>query len=94
MKKVGVAILGLLQKSSLLEVTTDLPAFNAESTKVFAGSTPPITSTNVTTVATGGFSEVIAKEVTCIDHVDKLLTLRFQPSEALRCRLQDCLTTL
>ena len=30
---------------------------------------------NVTTVATGGFSEVIAKEVTCIDHVDKLLTL-------------------
>ena len=30
---------------------------------------------NVTTVATGGFSEVIAKEISCIDHVDKLLTL-------------------
>lgn len=30
---------------------------------------------NVTTVATGGFSEVIAKEVSCIDYVDKLLTL-------------------
>ncbi len=30
---------------------------------------------NVTTIATGGFAEVIAKEVTCIDHVDKLLTL-------------------
>ncbi len=29
----------------------------------------------VTTVATGGFSDVIAKELTCIDHVDKLLTL-------------------
>lgn len=30
---------------------------------------------NVSTVATGGFSEVIAKEVSCIDYVDKLLTL-------------------
>lgn len=30
---------------------------------------------NVTTVATGGFSEVIAKEICCIDVVDKLLTL-------------------
>ena len=30
---------------------------------------------NVTTVATGGFSEVIAKEISCIDKVDKLLTL-------------------
>lgn len=29
----------------------------------------------ITTVATGGFSEVIAKEVSCIDRVDKLLTL-------------------
>ncbi|MCM1546637.1 MAG: type III pantothenate kinase [Clostridiales bacterium] len=29
----------------------------------------------VTTVATGGFSEVIAKEISCIDRVDKLLTL-------------------
>ncbi len=29
----------------------------------------------VTTVATGGFSEVIAKEISCIDKVDKLLTL-------------------
>ena len=27
-------------------------------------------------VATGGFSEIIADEVTCIDHVDKLLTLQ------------------
>ena len=27
-------------------------------------------------VATGGFSEIIAKEVSCIDHVDKLLTLQ------------------
>ena len=27
------------------------------------------------TVATGGFSEVIAKEIDCIDCVDKLLTL-------------------
>ncbi len=27
------------------------------------------------TVATGGFSEVIAKEISCIDYVDKLLTL-------------------
>ena len=26
-------------------------------------------------VATGGFSEIIAKEVACIDYVDKLLTL-------------------
>ncbi len=30
---------------------------------------------NVLTVATGGFSEVIAKEISCIDKVDKLLTL-------------------
>ena len=30
---------------------------------------------NVKTVATGGFSEVIAKEISCIDEVDKLLTL-------------------
>lgn len=30
---------------------------------------------NVTTVATGGFSEIIAKEISCIDRVDKLLTL-------------------
>ncbi len=30
---------------------------------------------NVTTVATGGFSEIIATEINCIDHVDKLLTL-------------------
>lgn len=29
----------------------------------------------VATVATGGFSEVIAKEISCIDKVDKLLTL-------------------
>ena len=29
----------------------------------------------ITTVATGGFSEVIAKEICCIDAVDKLLTL-------------------
>lgn len=29
----------------------------------------------VTTVATGGFSELISAEVSCIDHVDKLLTL-------------------
>ncbi len=32
-------------------------------------------SENVTTVATGGFAEVIAKEISCIDKVDKLLTL-------------------
>ncbi|MGN0805952.1 MAG: type III pantothenate kinase, partial [Candidatus Coproplasma sp.] len=32
-------------------------------------------SENITTVATGGFSEVIAKEISCIDVVDKLLTL-------------------
>lgn len=30
---------------------------------------------NVLTIATGGFSEVIAKEISCIDKVDKLLTL-------------------
>lgn len=30
---------------------------------------------NVKTIATGGFSEVIAKEISCIDKVDKLLTL-------------------
>ena len=30
---------------------------------------------NVTVVATGGFSEIIAKEIKCIDKVDKLLTL-------------------
>lgn len=30
---------------------------------------------NIRTVATGGFSEVIAKEISCIDVVDKLLTL-------------------
>ena len=30
---------------------------------------------NVLTVATGGFSEVIAGEISCIDKVDKLLTL-------------------
>lgn len=32
-------------------------------------------SENITTVATGGFSEIIAKEISCIDYVDKLLTL-------------------
>ena len=30
---------------------------------------------NVQTIATGGFSEIISKEVSCIDRVDKLLTL-------------------
>ncbi|MDE7264764.1 MAG: type III pantothenate kinase [Clostridia bacterium] len=30
---------------------------------------------SVKTVATGGFSEVIANEISCIDYVDKLLTL-------------------
>ncbi len=30
---------------------------------------------NVTVVATGGFSEIIAGEISCIDKVDKLLTL-------------------
>jgi type III pantothenate kinase len=30
---------------------------------------------NIKVVVTGGFSEVIAKEVLCIDYVDKLLTL-------------------
>ena len=30
---------------------------------------------SVTTVATGGFAEIIANEITSIDHVDKLLTL-------------------
>lgn len=30
---------------------------------------------SVLTIATGGFSEVIAKEISCIDKVDKLLTL-------------------
>lgn len=29
----------------------------------------------ITTVATGGFAEVISKEISCIDHIDKLLTL-------------------
>ena len=32
-------------------------------------------SENVLTVATGGFSDIIAKEISCIDKVDKLLTL-------------------
>ena len=32
-------------------------------------------ASDLITVATGGFSSVIAKEVTCIDFVDKLLTL-------------------
>ena len=32
-------------------------------------------SENLTTVATGGFSEVIAKEISCRDRIDKLLTL-------------------
>ncbi|MBQ7369782.1 MAG: type III pantothenate kinase [Clostridia bacterium] len=31
---------------------------------------------NVKTIATGGFSTVIAKEISCIDVVDKLLTLK------------------
>ena len=30
---------------------------------------------DVKTIATGGFSQVISKEVSCIDVVDKLLTL-------------------
>lgn len=30
---------------------------------------------DVKTIATGGFSEIISKEVSCIDVVDKLLTL-------------------
>ncbi|MDE6273801.1 MAG: pantothenate kinase, partial [Clostridiales bacterium] len=30
---------------------------------------------DVLTIATGGFSETIAKETTCIDVIDKLLTL-------------------
>ncbi len=30
---------------------------------------------NVKVIATGGFSEIIANEISCIDHVDKLLTL-------------------
>ena len=31
---------------------------------------------NVKTIATGGFSNVISKEIECIDVVDKLLTLK------------------
>ena len=31
---------------------------------------------SVKVVATGGFSEIIAKEISCIDCVDKLLTLQ------------------
>lgn len=34
-----------------------------------------IKSDKVTVIATGGFSEIIAKEISCIDTVDKLLTL-------------------
>lgn len=30
---------------------------------------------DVLTIATGGFSEIIAKEISCIDRIDKLLTL-------------------
>ena len=30
---------------------------------------------NIKVIATGGFSEVIAKEISCIDYIDKLLTL-------------------
>ena len=33
-------------------------------------------ATDVKTIATGGFSEIISKEVSCIDVVDKLLTLK------------------
>ena len=33
-------------------------------------------SSGVKVVATGGFSEIIASEISCIDHVDKLLTLQ------------------
>ena len=32
-------------------------------------------SDGIKTIATGGFSEIIAKEISCIDYVDKLLTL-------------------
>ena len=32
-------------------------------------------SDNITTIATGGFAEIIANEISSIDHVDKLLTL-------------------
>jgi hypothetical protein len=38
-----------LASSSLLAVTTGLPAFNAERIRVRAGSTPPITSTTMST---------------------------------------------
>ena len=31
---------------------------------------------NIRVVATGGFSEIIAGEISCIDYVDKLLTLQ------------------
>ena len=33
-------------------------------------------TTNVKTIATGGFSNIISKEIECIDVVDKLLTLK------------------
>ncbi len=33
-------------------------------------------TTDVKTIATGGFSEIISKEIDCIDVVDKLLTLK------------------
>ena len=33
-------------------------------------------TTNVKTIATGGFSNIISKEIECIDGVDKLLTLK------------------
>ena len=33
-------------------------------------------TTEVTTIATGGFSNIISKEIGCIDIVDKLLTLK------------------
>ena len=32
-------------------------------------------ASEVRTIATGGFSEIISREVSCIDVVDKLLTL-------------------
>ncbi len=47
---------------------------------------------SVTVVATGGFSEVIAKEISCIDRVDKLLTLEgLRYLYSINCLENSCL---
>ena len=68
-----VVVPQLMQQDSLIAecrpLVLDAPVFYKKMKR-------EMKSSGVKVVATGGFSEIIASEISCIDHVDKLLTLQ------------------